>query len=277
MTRAVLAAVFALALIAAAPAALVGPAVQGGLIRGQAEPGSQVFQDGKPLRVDAQGRFLIAFAFDAGPRSEIRIVAPSGAVAVNPVAVKPREFEVQHIDNLPPSQVSPDAESLARIAVERKRMDGRRTQVTDAPLYSTPFRWPVTGIISGLYGSQRILNGSPHAPHLGVDIAADEGTPIFAPTDGIVSLVDDEFFTGNTVMLDHGLGLTSVYAHLSRIDVVEGQAVAAGEVIGAVGQSGRATAPHLHWGVHLMGVGVDPALLAGPMPAQPEMDSSPGQ
>lgn len=277
MTRAVLALFCAVILIAASAPALVGPMVQGGLIRGQAEPGSQVFQDGAPVRVDPQGRFLIAFAYDSGPRSEIRIVSPEGLVAVEPVSVRAREFEVQRIDNLPPSQVSPDAESLKRIAVERERLESRRTQLTAVPLFTSPFRWPVVGIISGVYGSRRILNGSPRSPHLGVDIAADEGTPVMAPTGGVVSLVDTQFFTGNTVMLDHGLGLTSVFAHLSRIGVSEGEHVSAGQVIGAVGESGRATAPHLHWGVHLMGIGVDPALLAGPMPPPPEAGSSPGQ
>ena len=243
MTRALFLVIAVFALAAAAPATLIGPAVQGGLIRGQAEPGSEVFQDGKPVRIDASGRFLIAFAFDAGPKSEIRIIAPSGAAAVNPISVRAREFEEQKIDNLPPDKVSPDAESLARIAVERERLLAHRTEVTDTPLFAAPFRWPVTGIISGLYGSRRILNGEPRAPHLGVDIAADEGTPVVAPTEGVVTLVDNQFFTGNTVMLDHGLGLTSVFAHLSRVDVAEGAHVAAGQVIGAVGATGRATGP----------------------------------
>ncbi len=277
MTRAILAAIFAFVLIAASTPTLVGPAVQGGLIRGQAEPGSRVFQDGKPVRVDAQGRFLIAFAYDAAPSSEIRIVSPEGAVAVEPVAVRARDFEVQRIDNLPSAKVSPGPDDLARIAIERERLEAYRTRTTDAPLFSAPFRWPVTGVVSGLYGSRRILNGEPRAPHLGVDIAAGEGTPVASPTDGVVSLVDDQFFTGNTVMLDHGLGLTSVYAHLSRIDVAVGERVAAGRIIGAVGQTGRATAAHLHWGVYLMGTGVDPALLAGPMPLPPDSKLAPGQ
>lgn len=266
MIRALAALVFAVILAAAGDVTLKGPAVQGGLIQGKAEPGSRVFQDGEPVRVDEKGRFLIAFAYDAGPRSEIKVVSPSGAVSVTPLDVKAREFEVQRIDGLPPSQVTPGPEDLARITVERKRLISRRTAITGAPLFAAPFSWPVTGIVSGLYGSQRILNGKPRSPHLGVDIAADAGTPVRAPTDGVVSLVDDQFFTGNTVMLDHGLGLTSVYAHLSRIDVSEGERVSAGDIIGAVGATGRVTAAHLHWGVHLTGVGVDPMLLAGPMP-----------
>jgi murein DD-endopeptidase MepM/ murein hydrolase activator NlpD len=274
--RALACLVFAFVLTAAAPAVLTGSAVQGGLMQGHAEPGSEVFQDGKEVRVAPDGRFLVAFAYDAGPRSQLRIIAPSGAAAVETVTVKAREFEVQRIDNLPPSQVNPSKEDLKRIAAEQARLISKRVQITATPLYTQPFRWPVTGIVSGLYGSRRILNGEPRSPHLGVDIAASEGTPVIAPNSGIVVLVDDEFFTGNTVMLDHGLGLTSVFAHMSRVDVQEGESVAAGQVIGAVGMSGRATGPHLHWGVHLMGVGVDPALLAGPMPATGP-PSSPGQ
>jgi murein DD-endopeptidase MepM/ murein hydrolase activator NlpD len=122
------------------------------------------------------------------------------------------------------------------------------------------------GILSGLYGSARVLNGQPRAPHLGVDVSAPEGTPIVAPTDGVVVLIADQFLTGNTVMIDHGLGLTSVYAHLSRVDVAPGEQVKAGTQIGLMGKTGRATGPNLHWGVHLNGVAVDPELLAGPMP-----------
>jgi murein DD-endopeptidase MepM/ murein hydrolase activator NlpD len=121
-----------------------------------------------------------------------------------------------------------------------------------------------------------VLNGQPRAPHLGVDVTAPEGTPVVAPTDGVVVLIADQFLTGNTVMIDHGLGLTSVYAHLSRVDVAPGEPVSAGTQIGLMGRTGRATGPNLHWGVHLNGVAVDPALLAGPMPPAAEPNSGAG-
>ena len=125
----------------------------------------------------------------------------------------------------------------------------------------------MTGRISGVYGSQRVLNGQPRRPHFGVDIAAPKGTPVAAMADGTVALVhQDMFYTGKTVMLDHGLGLTSVYIHMDAITVDQGAKVRKGQQIGTVGQTGRATGPHLHWGVAWFGTQLDPALLVGPQP-----------
>ena len=125
----------------------------------------------------------------------------------------------------------------------------------------------MVGPISGVYGSQRVLNGEPRAPHRGVDIAAPAGTPVGAMADGVVSLAaPDMYFTGNTVMIDHGYGLHSVYAHLSRLLVKVGQTVRKGQPVGRVGATGRATGPHLHWGVYWFDRALDPALLVGPMP-----------
>src|SRR5262249_30427140 len=130
------------------------------------------------------------------------------------------------------------------------------------------FAWPVTGIISSVFGSQRVLNGQPRAWHNGVDIAAPAGTRIRAPADGVVRLVHpDMYFTGITLMIDHGYGLSTVYAHMSRADVKPGQAVKKDDPIGLVGQTGRATGPHLHWGMSLFTTHVDPSLIVPPMPA----------
>ena len=129
------------------------------------------------------------------------------------------------------------------------------------------FVWPVTGRISGIYGSQRILNGEPRRPHRGVDIAAPAGTPVGAMADGVVALAATGlYFTGGTVMIDHGHGLHSLYAHLSEVAVALGQAVRQGEAIGRVGATGRVTGAHLHWGVFWFERALDPALLVAPMP-----------
>jgi murein DD-endopeptidase MepM/ murein hydrolase activator NlpD len=134
----------------------------------------------------------------------------------------------------------------------------------------------VTGRISGVFGSQRILNGKSRSPHSGVDIAAPKGTPIKATADGLITMVHQNmFFTGKTLMIDHGHGVTSVYAHLSAIDIKEGALVRKGEVIGRVGATGRATAPHLHWGVSWFATKLDPALVVGPMPKMPKMPKVP--
>ena len=250
----------------AAPVKLDGPTVQGGLVIGYADPGSRVTQDGKEIQVAPDGRFLLGFAYNAPPASEIDIEQPDGESETIPITVASRQFATEKIDNLPPAQVTPGAEAMKRIAAEREEVTAVQTKPTATPLFIHPFIWPATGIISGTYGSARILNGEPRAPHMGVDVAAPEGTPVVAPTEGRVAFVADLFFTGNTVILDHGLGLTSLYAHLARVDVKVGDHLRQGDVIGALGATGRATAPNLHWGVHLDGVGLDPALLAGPMP-----------
>lgn len=248
------------------PVKLEGAAVQGALLTGHAEPGSKVWQDGSRIRVAPDGRFLIGLAYNAGPYTEIEVESPKGEIGKTALMVGARQFAVQRIDNLPEAEVTPDAQTLKRIAAERAALDELLTARTETPMFDHPFRWPLTGIISGAYGSARVLNGEPRAPHLGVDIAADEGTPIAAPTEGVVALVADYFFTGNTVLIDHGYGLTSLYAHLSRVDVKAGDRIAPGQVIGLLGRTGRATGPNLHWGIDLNGVALDPALLAGPMP-----------
>ena len=249
------------------PFGLQGPAVQGGLLRGHAKPDAQVWVEGTPVKVASDGAFLIGFSRIAPPRVQIEVVAPGAARVAHSIAVGQRDYEIQRIDGLPDSQVSPDAAALERIARDSVAINATRLRTSDTPLFQGVFQWPLTGTLTGIYGSQRILNGAARSPHLGTDIAAPHGTPIRAPAAAVVTLVrDDMFFTGKTLILDHGHGLTSVYAHMSHMAVSEGQSVTAGQVIAAVGQSGRATGPHLHWGVHLGGLGLDPALLAGDMP-----------
>ncbi len=252
------------------PFGLQGHAVQGGMLRGQATPGSRVWVEGVAVKVAPDGSFLIGFARTAPPRVTLEVAAPGTphdtARVTHALAVGQRDYDIQRIDGLPKSQVSPDAAALDRIARDSAAIKTARMRASGTPLFTGGFHWPLTGTLTGIYGSQRILNGAARSPHLGVDIAAPHGTPLLAPADAVVALVhDDMFFTGKTLILDHGHGLTSVYAHMSAIKVEEGQSVAVGQTIATVGQSGRATGPHLHWGVHLGGVGLDPALLAGEM------------
>jgi len=246
---------------------LDGTLAQGGLAVGHVMPGSSVTVGNRPVRVSADGEFLLGFDRDAPPAVDVRVIGPSGAARLHTVAVARRTFPVQRIDGLPPQQVSPDPQTLERIRKEAALVAGTRTRDSAVPFFRSGFAWPVQGRLSGVYGSQRILNGEPRAPHSGVDIAAPQGTPVLAAADGIVSLVhDDLFFTGVTVMVDHGFGLSSVYAHLDTVAVRPGQAIAKGEPLGTVGASGRATGPHLHWGVSLFDVRLDPALLVPPLP-----------
>jgi len=147
-------------------------------------------------------------------------------------------------------------------------LDAARGRDTATRGFTEQMAWPVIGPISGIFGSQRILNGEPRRPHRGVDVAAPAGRPVAAMADGVVSLaVPAMYFTGDTVMIDHGHGLHSIYAHLSAIEVAVGQSVRRGDTLGKVGATGRATGPHLHWGVFWFERALDPALLVGPMPS----------
>ncbi len=173
------------------------------------------------------------------------------------IRVLPGDFGVQEL-TLPPDQVEPDAATLDRIERERKDLLARLERETPMPLWTGPFIVPVEGRIAGAFGRQRILNGQPRARHNGEDIVAERGTPVSATNDGLVVFVHEQFFAGNGVVIDHGLGLYSMYFHLDRVNVHEGQRVARGATIGWVGSTGRATGPHLHWGLRMNGARVNP-------------------
>ncbi|HSV29343.1 MAG TPA: M23 family metallopeptidase [Candidatus Omnitrophota bacterium] len=233
---------------------LTGKAEQGGLMVGKAHPGAEVTLDGRQVPVDADGRFLLGFGREAGPKA---VLVVDGAV--QDIAVAPRDWPIQRIDGLPPAKVTPDPQALARIKAENELVAARRHQVSPKALFLTGVAPPADGPVSGVFGSQRVLNGEPRAAHSGVDVAAPTGAPVRSVADGVVTMVHpDMYFTGITVMIDHGLGLQTVYAHLSRAEVAEGQRVGKGQQVGAVGASGRATGPHLHWGASWLDVRLDP-------------------
>ncbi len=266
-------AVFLVAVLCAAQAAAAdlrfdGRMAQGGLVVGTAAAGAAVRFDGRRVRVSDDGRFLLGFGRDAASTARLQVTWPDGTGETRTLDVEDREFPVQRIDGLPSRQVTPKPEDLRRIRADGAAIVAVRKKDTAKPWFLSGFVWPVRGRISGVFGSQRILNGKPRSPHSGTDIAAPRGTPVAAMADGMVALVHpDMFYTGKTVMVDHGHGLSSVYAHMDAILVEDGQWVAAGQSIGRIGSSGRATGPHLHWGVSLFSVKLDPELLVPPMPA----------
>ena len=247
---------------------LDGRPIQGGLIVGQATPGARVAVDGRAVRVAPDGRFLIGFGREAGPNAILAVIWPDGTQERRTLDIAPRAYDIQRIDGLPERLVSPAPEDLARIKQDSARISTARQRDTAETMFASGFAWPAIGAISGVYGSQRILNGQPRQPHFGVDIAAPTGTPVAAPADAIVVVTDEAmFFTGKTLMLDHGHGLTSVFAHLSEIGVGDGERVRKGQIVGRLGATGRVTGAHLHWGMALFGVQLDPALLVPPMPS----------
>jgi len=161
--------------------------------------------------------------------------------------VRRREWSVQHITGLPPAQVTPDAAALRRITAERERLLAARRADSTLTHFADPMAWPARGRISGIYGSQRVLNGQPRQPHYGLDIAAPTGTPVSAALAGRVTLSAEHFFFGQLLVLDHGHGVNTLYAHLSARLVEDGAEVGQGDPIARIGATGRVTGPHLHF------------------------------
>ena len=244
---------------------LEGKFIQGGLVRGAAPPGAVIALDGRQLRLSPEGYFVFGFGRDAAPEAVLVVSYQDGKQETRRLAVAARDYRIQHIGGLPKKMVTPPPEILNRIREEGAKVrQARAFDTPDTHLFA-PFVWPARGPISGVYGSQRILNGEPRQPHFGVDIAAPTGTPVRAPAEGAIRLAEpDLYYSGGTVILDHGHGLSSSFLHMSRVDVSVGQRVAQGEVIGAIGATGRVTGAHLDWRMNWFERRLDPALLVGP-------------
>ncbi len=241
---------------------LSGEFSQGGLIVGWATPGSSISLDGKRISQAKTGDFLLGFARLAARTSQFKIVFADGSTEQRKLTIKQRKYDIQRIDGLPKRKVMPSAEDLARIKKESALINrARQTRVAE-PLFTAGFAEPLSGRISGVYGSQRILNGQKRRPHYGQDIAAPQGTKIKAISAGVVVFAHPGmFFNGKTVIINHGLGLRSTYIHLNALEVKAGEHITKGQIIGEVGMTGRATGPHLHWGLTLNKTPLDPALI----------------
>ncbi|MCW5751710.1 MAG: M23 family metallopeptidase [Alphaproteobacteria bacterium] len=245
------------------PLVLSGEARQGGLLIGRTSPAAEVELNGRRIRLAPDGRFVIGFGRDHPPQARLEIRLGQARLGRD-LVVSQRSYDIQRIDGLPPAQVTPPPEVLERIRAEAARIQELRTRDSGLTGVLGGWVWPVNGPITGVYGSQRILNGEPRQPHFGIDIAAPTGTPVVAAADGEVVLAEADFyFTGGTVMIDHGHGVSSVYSHLSRVDVTAGRPVARGEHIGAVGATGRVTGAHLDFRVNWLNERIDPALVLG--------------
>jgi len=247
---------------AADPVHIDGQAQQGGLMMGQAPGASEVRLDGEPVMVSDDGRFLFAFGRDSTQPAVVEVLLADGTRWQGEFTPEPREFDIQRIDGLPDHQVTPPPEVQERIR-EDNRLIGQARRRRDARSdWREGFIWPLIGPVTGVYGSQRILNGQPRNPHWGIDIAAPVGTPVRAPAPGVVTLAHpDMYYSGGTLFVDHGHGLVSAFLHLDSILVETGQRVDQGEIIGRVGATGRVTGPHLDWRMNLGSVRIDPALL----------------
>jgi len=220
---------------------------QGGFVLGRAAPGSRLALDGRAVRVSPAGHFAFGFGRDHAAQARLVITPPAGAAETRVLNIAKRQWPTESISGLPPAQVTPDAETLTRIAREREKLAAVRAIETNLTGFAEGFIRPAPGRISGVFGSQRILNGQPRQPHYGLDFAAPTGTPVLACAGGRVTLADEFHFFGKLIVLDHGHGVNSLYAHLSEISVREGEPIAKAQRIGAIGMTGRVTGPHLHF------------------------------
>ena len=238
---------------------LIGTSSQGGLLFGQAEPGSKVSLDNTGIAISPDGHFVIGFGRDETGTRKLEVVSTTGNVFEKSITIQKSHYEIERVDGLPPSTVTPDPAATARIREEARMVATARQHRDNHAYYAQGFTWPAKGRISGVYGSQRVLNGKPRNPHFGLDIAAPDGTEVFAPANGLVTLTHpDMLLSGGTIILDHGQGLSSTFLHLSKILVEAGSFVKQGDLIALIGSTGRASGPHLDWRMNWLDRRVNP-------------------
>ncbi|MCR9215061.1 MAG: M23 family metallopeptidase [Proteobacteria bacterium] len=248
---------------------LNGNFIQGGLVYGNITPGSKVVFEDRKVRVSDSGRFVFGFGRDFKDKAVLKVTYPDGREDVREISIAKRKYKTERLTGLPPSKVTPSKKFLDRIRKENGEIARIRAIDSEDEWYLSGWIWPADGRVSGVYGSQRILNDIPKRPHFGLDVAAPVGTDVIASTDGMVRMVEsDLFYTGGTIMIDHGHGLVSVYSHLSKLNVRPGQFVKQGTKIGEVGSTGRSTGPHLDWRINWFKERLDPELLLEPRASQ---------
>lgn len=247
--------------------ALYGKLVQGTLLRGKAEQGTKIWFNDKPIKVSQEGYFALGVGRDAKLTQQLKWQGKDGKTHQQHITLKKREYNIQKIDGLPQKMVSPPESVLKRIKEDNKAVAKARKLRDPRVDFMQDFIWPATGPITGVYGSQRVLNGKPKRPHFGVDVAGPVGQPVYAPADGIVTLYHpDMYYSGGTLILDHGHGITSTFLHLSKGHVKAGQKVKQGELIAEIGDTGRVTGAHLDWRMNWLNQRVDPAVLVTEKP-----------
>ncbi len=233
---------------------------QGSFILGKTNKNSEVYIDKKKVRVTKDGYF--AFGIDRDRKNNVIIkVINNGKTEIIEKKIFKKKYIIQRIDGLPPKQVTPPKEVYDRIKADNVLIGKARSINSNLTFFKNKFRAPLkNSIVTGVYGSQRILNGKPRRPHYGLDFASPEGTPIKAMLDGVVTLAEDDlYFTGGTIIFDHGHGVSTLYMHLKDVDVKVGQKIKQGQKIGTVGKTGRSTGPHLDIRLNWFDVKLDPA------------------
>jgi murein DD-endopeptidase MepM/ murein hydrolase activator NlpD len=241
-----------------------GQTLQGSLLRGKAAPGAQVLLNDEPLAVSADGDFVLGFSRDEETPQTlvVEFEGERSQLTLNPTK---REYRIQRIDGLDQNKVTPPASVLDRIRSDAALVRKARGGVSTLEGFKQDFIWPSEGVITGVYGSQRVLNGKPSRPHYGIDLAAPTGTLVVAPAAGKITMAHpDLYYSGGTLIIDHGLGVFSTFLHMDSMSVSVGDMVEQGDKIGEIGETGRATGPHLDWRINWGQVRLDPALLVSP-------------
>ena len=235
-----------------------GKFIQGHFIIGKTEPKSKIIIDKKVIKVSRDGFFV--FGIDRDRKFDVLITKINKGKKEKIIKkVFKRKYKIQRIDGLPENKVTPPEEVYKRIKKENNAIGEARAINSDLIFFKNKFIMPVEGIITGVYGSQRILNGKPRWPHYGIDIAADRGTMILSSGTGIVTMAEDDlYYTGGTIIMDHGHGISTIYSHLENVLVSVGDQINQGDVIGSVGSTGRSTGPHLDFRINWFQTRLDP-------------------
>ncbi len=238
---------------------LEGKMAQGALVRGTTEPGSEISLDGKPLRVNKAGQFAFGFERDATPEHQLAIRYPDGNTEELSLKVIAQDYRISRLTGISKKIMEPNPDDVARAKKDSQMVREARDTDSDLDAFAGKFIWPVTGRISGVYGSQRVYNGVAGNPHYGVDVARPTGTVVVAPADGVITLaVPDMFYSGGTMIIDHGLGVSSSFLHLSKLYVTPGTKVKQGQKVAEIGATGRVTGPHLDWRLNWYQMRLDP-------------------
>ena len=241
---------------------LKGELTQGSLIRGQVPVGHQVWLNDKPLKISPDGYFAFGFGRDAELTQQLKWSDNQGVQHTQSLQLLARTYNIQKIEGIPSKYVSPPEEVSERIKLDNQQVAKARKLNDARSDFYQDFIWPAAGPISGVYGSQRVFNGTPKRPHFGVDVASPTGTSVYAPANGIVTLfVPDMYYSGGTMVIDHGHGVSSTFLHLSKGHIKAGTIVKQGDLVAEIGATGRATGPHLDWRINWFKERLDPALL----------------
>ncbi|MBA6390861.1 M23 family metallopeptidase [Colwellia sp. BRX10-3] len=235
---------------------------QGALIVGKTSPDNKVTLNGKSIKVSKNGDYALGFSRDEKNNSELIILSPNGAAEKRILKPLKREYNIQRVEGIAKSIMNPNKKANIRVGEDNKKIKAARKVDSNLTAFAKGFVAPIEGIITGVYGSQRYYNGVPKTPHYGLDYAGKTGDPVKSPADGtILMFVPDMFYSGGTMIIDHGHGVSSTFLHLSDSYVSVGDKVSKGQLVAAVGASGRATGPHLDWRINWFNMRLDPELV----------------